>query len=795
MAARALFLLSLLYLALPYGLFFAGWIRPPWAIVAILLLVATGLLAARQAWQAGESPAVPRVALTPTTALAWLVLALLLAFISGAGGYGFQTHDWIKHEALLRDLIIRPWPVAYDYYTQPVALVYYFAHYLPAAWIGKVAGSGVAHAVLYGWTVLGLLLTFAWFSLLARRATLGILLVFLLFGGLDWIGYMLRDQFGWDTFRGESWRELEDWTDLVLQFDAPVNSLFWAPQHALGGWLAGAMLAFLLLHPLPRLQFVPLALTPFWSPFVTVGLLALLAIRWFTAPTSWRQRFADLFSFPNLASVALLAMVGFYFSAKLGQISPLLIGEMPRGWLPVTAEMAWPQRLGEWGLFLAVEFGLWGLVLALGRRADDVRGLWGSVLVGLVLVSLYSIGLNNDLGMRAAIPLLMLLAAMATRNLSDPALAAWRRGAILGVLVLGSLTPLTEYARQIGPLVTAHAPWQSAHIPENAGLDTLFYDDAVRFTQYVGNASAPFFQTVGKPPSPLPQPPETGYISYGDQILFSTYRFSPEEPVAPGTAVALLLELHVFTRVIRHNHSLQLRLVNAQGEVIWQAQGWPQNRPTSVPAEDIIWFDTRQIALPSDLPPALYRLEMGVVEANSTDADGGDLLPAHWLPGGAPLGELPAIGYLEVGDVQTPTVAPLSPVAQIGEALTLEGLTRSTETSLAPGETITVTLQWAAHAPPRRDLTGFVHLLDDQGTLVAQWDQPPLGGFLPTRVWQDGLRVDDHYPLTIPPDAAAGVYTLAAGLYDPATGQRLPVVRQGAPPRDTVELGTLEVSR
>ena len=51
----------------------------------------------------------------------------------------------------------------------------------------------------------------------------------------------------------------------------------------------------------------------------------------------------------------------------------------------------------------------------------------------------------------------------------------------------------------------------------------------------------------------------------------------------------------------------------------------------------------------------------------------------------------------------------------------------------------------------------------------------PQAGALPTSTWTAGERVDDHYRLEIPDDAPPGLYTVEIGIYDPITGDRLPV--------------------
>ena len=51
----------------------------------------------------------------------------------------------------------------------------------------------------------------------------------------------------------------------------------------------------------------------------------------------------------------------------------------------------------------------------------------------------------------------------------------------------------------------------------------------------------------------------------------------------------------------------------------------------------------------------------------------------------------------------------------------------------------------------------------------------------------------DRYGILLPADIVPGTYTVAVGLYDPVTGQRLPV---SAGPQDfAIEIGPIAVSR
>ncbi len=96
---------------------------------------------------------------------------------------------------------------------------------------------------------------------------------------------------------------------------------------------------------------------------------------------------------------------------------------------------------------------------------------------------------------------------------------------------------------------------------------------------------------------------------------------------------------------------------------------------------------------------------------------------------------------------------------------------------------------WQARAPVQRDYTLFVHLLDADGQLVAQRDQPPHGGQLPTSVWQAGELIHETLVVDVPEDKAAQWATAVIGLYDAASGERAKWISGSAAHADnTVDL-------
>ncbi len=94
--------------------------------------------------------------------------------------------------------------------------------------------------------------------------------------------------------------------------------------------------------------------------------------------------------------------------------------------------------------------------------------------------------------------------------------------------------------------------------------------------------------------------------------------------------------------------------------------------------------------------------------------------------------------------------------------------------SVRAGDVLKVTLQWEPDEPISENYHVFVHLLDSQGSLVAQHDGPPANGAHPTWTWQGGETIRDEHTVVLDQDLPAGSYSLSIGMYDILTGARLP---------------------
>jgi len=115
-----------------------------------------------------------------------------------------------------------------------------------------------------------------------------------------------------------------------------------------------------------------------------------------------------------------------------------------------------------------------------------------------------------------------------------------------------------------------------------------------------------------------------------------------------------------------------------------------------------------------------------------------------------------------------------APLATFGDALVL------TDTAVQQSDSdLVVTLQWQVRAVPAAPLTAFVHVYDSEGRLLAQHDGP-LGqsgaptNYIPLSLWHAGDGIQDVHTVPLSTPLPLDSYTVAVGLYDPTTVQRLP---------------------
>lgn len=504
-AFRVLLPCSLAYLALPVVLFLIGWLKWFFGVPAALAVVAALVVECAPRRSDDTVPASGWLPPAIVLAVSVCVLAVVLWF-SGIGGAAPQSEDWLKHNALLRALIGSPWPAAAASPHGAFPIVYYTAYYLPAALVGKLAGFNAANHFLFLWSLAGMVIVAAWLFVLFGRFSLLPLACFLLFSGLDVPGLLVVSHFHENPFRFQ--HNLEVWAQ-QWQYESTLYHLFMAPQTAVGGWILTA----LTIHGVRRGAFgrdgiLVLSLSTLWCPFITLGLFPLLVVDLLAdRERPWRQRLRAYLTIPNLAGAVVGVPILFYYLAKLGP-SPFS-GGMPAGlvFFSPVVPVSPLEIFGKLVSFCLFEFGVYVMVIVRVERprGSRERAIFLAAVTTLLVLPFFRFGYYNDLAMRASVPALFLLMLAVARVIGkvrgrDP----WRI-LMVGLLLVGALTPYIEVRDQVRRLERSPISITKVRPNEAGDLWTLHATRYGRrfnfFGQYVGRPDSIFFRYLARRPS------------------------------------------------------------------------------------------------------------------------------------------------------------------------------------------------------------------------------------------------------------------------------------------------------
>ncbi|MCB0197449.1 MAG: glycosyltransferase family 39 protein [Anaerolineae bacterium] len=96
-------------------------------------------------------------------------------------------------------------------------------------------------------------------------------------------------------------------------------------------------------------------------------------------------------------------------------------------------------------------------------------------------------------------------------------------------------------------------------------------------------------------------------------------------------------------------------------------------------------------------------------------------------------------------------------------------------------ETFGLTLYWRSLDFADANYTVFVHAAGPDQSIRGQWDSVPVQGTSPTSGWLPGEIIEDHYEVLMGRDVPAWEYDIFVGMYDPITGERLPISSAKSP--------------
>jgi hypothetical protein len=133
-----------------------------------------------------------------------------------------------------------------------------------------------------------------------------------------------------------------------------------------------------------------------------------------------------------------------------------------------------------------------------------------------------------------------------------------------------------------------------------------------------------------------------------------------------------------------------------------------------------------------------------------------------------------------------------SAAANFGDRAELIGVELPAEAK--PGDTIRMRLAFENRQVLDHLYKVFVHLRGSGNSVAAQADRVPCDTTLNEADWRPGDILVDEYELAIPAETQPGDYPVVIGLYQEATGARLPVIASDLEhDKDSVTIGTLRV--
>lgn len=269
--------------------------------------------------------------------------------------------------------------------------------------------------------------------------------------------------------------------------------------------------------------------------------------------------------------------------------------------------------------------------------------------------------------------------------------------------------------------------------------------------------------------------------SFGDQLELLGYDLSARE-VRPGDGVEVTL-LWQALRSMDRDYRLLLELRDGEGQ-LWAEGEFPlasEAYPTSRWREGELIQGRYDLVVDAAAPAGEPSLLINLV-----DEDSGQPFLEESFPLTRFQVTAPERRFTIPEGIQRPMRVNLGDrVAFLGYDLN--------RTAAEPGETLHLTLYWQAQRPMEASYKVFTHLLDAQNLIWGQRDSIPVDGARPTTSWIEGEVIIDDYEVTVQPDAPPGEYVLEIGMYDPPTGERLPVLGEGVVQGDRILLGRIEV--
>jgi hypothetical protein len=437
---KQLKILAISYLALPILIFLLGWLKLPIAVISSAILVyCIYKYCIEKNITNSESISYVNILLIVGMIFLWLIL-------SGTGGFGFQPTDYLKHNALFKDIKNQPWPISYMVDGKKMYLAHYLAYYLPTpTFFGSFSWKFLLFTNLI-WTALGTCIAIILWLRFIGKYSYWLFIFFILVSGIQIVTLFYQHGLGTPHIVLDKIRNHGNmfWLNglvkngiqiLLLTFPSNTDMMYWAPSHALPCWIGTGFL----LNDIKdkTLKYSPLVISflAFWSPLVMLGTAPILL---FAILNDKKREWINMVNLV-FAPIIFLIIASFLLSINAKELTHHLIFTDRS----LIDGISFKRQLFAYFNFQFWEVLVWWLPSYwVFRKSENklIRQLLWLSLILLSLIPLYHYGVWNDWCGRVAMPTIFIFHALIAMAFLNGNLK--QKLVLLCIFMLASIGPL-----------------------------------------------------------------------------------------------------------------------------------------------------------------------------------------------------------------------------------------------------------------------------------------------------------------------------------------------------------------
>lgn len=430
---KILIVLALSYIIIPIIIFFFGWMKLIYALIASLVFILFGFKLCKNIRKNDVN------LVNKKTLFFWIITIIICVvwiYFSGIGSFSYQNSDFWVRNPIYRDLCNYNWPVIYDLSLQPtriqaitgssqVAFSYYFTWWLVPALISKILclEEFARNIVLYLWSLFGILIVFYLINRIVGKCNYKNLFVFIFFSGLDVVGNLII------SGKLDLFNHIEWWTGYFVQYSSNTTQLYWVFNQSIPLWIITALLLELDNNKyVASLCSISLA----YSPWATIGIIPLAIYGSFRK----KNEIKNVFNIVNIIIpvVLLFTYCVFYISSSgseggIGTTLSYYRKDLLRFVLIII-------------LFMILEFGLYIILVWKNSKNDK----YFPIVLLMLLVSPLIFMRDGNYTMRGTIPYLFILMIYVIKQFN---ISKKIDILLIVVLLIGGLTAFNEINRSI----------------------------------------------------------------------------------------------------------------------------------------------------------------------------------------------------------------------------------------------------------------------------------------------------------------------------------------------------------